>query len=135
MEELQKWIEMTKVYPPAEIFYQSNKQKQERRCQEICDELFTFEPTNANHPASKMRLMWQLWRDFEVLLKLGHRDMNRFEVVTANLAFTQAAANAIRVMEDVYKKDNQLWQHYKQFQKTPQQLRDLADKAIILEGI
>lgn len=100
MKELKDWVEFTKKYPPAEIFYQQSKEKQEKRCQEACSRLFSLNADSVNHPAAKMRAMWACWREFEVLIKLGHRDMNRIVVVTSGLAFTQAAANAIKEMED-----------------------------------
>ncbi|URC22346.1 hypothetical protein CHUUTOTORO_02610 [Serratia phage vB_SmaM-ChuuTotoro] len=130
MKELKQWVEFTKKYPPAEIFYQSNKQKPERRCQDICEELFTFEPTNSNHPAAKLRLMWQSWRDLEVIIKLGYEQMKRFEVTTASLVFIQSATNAIRVLEDVYKKDNQLWQHYQTGRLSAKDIKELVFKEI-----
>lgn len=118
MIELQNWIEFTKQYPPAEIFFGSNKEKQERRCKTLCEQLFTFEPTDTDHPASVLRKMWSSWRDLEVLMKLGTHEMKP-EVVKAYAdEFIAAAKAAIRELEKVYKPDQLLWNYY-----TPKSMR------------
>lgn len=113
MKELQDWVSFTKQYPPAEIFFQSNKEKQEKRCKAICEQLFTLGPTNSDHPAAKLRAMWASWREFEVILKLGISEMKREEVVVIGAIFKQNAKEAIKLMDEIYKQDQNLWNYYK----------------------
>lgn len=113
MIEIKNWVEFTKQYPPAEIFFGSNKEKQERKCKAQCEVLFTFEPTDSNHPAAKLRKMWSTWRDLEVLLILGIQDM-KSEVVYQHFEdFRSAAKEAIEEMEKAYKPDQAIWNYYK----------------------
>lgn len=130
MKELQDWVEFTKKYPPAEIFFQQNKEKQERRCKQVCETLFTLEPTNIDHPAAKLRLMWQMWREFEVILKLGISDMKREEVVCAAGRFKQTAKDAIKLMEGCYRQEQPLWQYYKTNQMSVTALESYIEKVI-----
>ncbi|URC22601.1 hypothetical protein KASHIRA_00070 [Serratia phage vB_SmaM-Kashira] len=130
MLELKNWVEFTKKYPPAEIFFQQNKEKQEKRCKQLCEILFTLEPTNSEHPAAKLRLMWQWWREFEVLLKLGIDDMKREEVVTTAACFKQTAKDAIRLMEMYYKADQYLWAHYQTGGISIKKMTELVEKEI-----
>lgn len=130
MKELKDWVEFTKKYPPAEIFFQQNKEKQERRCKQLCEILFTLEPTNSEHPAAKLRLMWQLWREFEVLIKMGIEDMKREEVVCTASCFKQAAKDSIRLMELCYKADQYLWQHYQTGAASIKKMTELVEKEI-----
>lgn len=127
MQELQRWVEFTKKYPPAEIFYQSNKEKQERKCKLICEPLFTFEPADKDHPASVLRAMWSAWRDFEVLLILGIDEMKREHVVVTAAIFKQHAKDAIRVMEEIYKPDQALWNYYKTGSMSIKMMTDLVE--------
>lgn len=127
MQELQRWVEFTKKYPPAEIFYQSNKEKQERKCKQVCEPLFTFEPTNQDHPAAVLRRMWSSWRDLEVLLILGISDMQREHVVVTAGIFKQHAKEAIRVMEEIYKPDQALWNYYKIGSMSVKMMTDLVE--------
>lgn len=109
---LKDWVEFTKQYPPAEIFFGSNKEKQERKCKAQCEVLFTFEPTDKDHPASVLRAMWTAFREFEVIVKLGIDEMKREEVVVIAAIFKERAKLAIKVMEATYKPDQALWKHY-----------------------
>ena len=130
MKELQDWVSFTKQYPPAEIFFQSNKEKQERRCKQICEELFTLEPTNSEHPAAKLRDMWARWREFEVILKLGISDMKREEVVVIAAIFKQTAKDVIRQMEKTYKTDQHLWMYYQSRSLSVKKMIELVEAEI-----
>lgn len=130
MKELQDWVSFTKQYPPAEIFFQSNKEKQERRCKQICETLFTLEPTDSNHPAASLRDMWSKWREFEVILKLGISEMKRGEVVLIASMFKQSAQFAIRHMESVYKTDQNLWMHYQKKSLSVKKMIELVEAEI-----
>lgn len=112
MKELQAWVEFTKQYPPSEIFFGSNKEKQEKKCKAQCEVLFTFEPTDNDHPAAVIRAMWSAFRDFEVIVKLGIGEMKREEVVVISAIFKERAKLAIKVMEATYKPDQALWSYY-----------------------
>lgn len=112
LNKLESWVTFTKQYPPAEIFFGSNKERQEKKCKSQCEVLFTFEPTDPEHPAAILRAMWAAFRDFDVIVKLGIDEMKREEVVLISATFKERAKQAIKVMETVYKPDQALWNYY-----------------------
>lgn len=130
MKELQAWVEFTKQYPPAEIFFGSNKEKQERKCKAQCEVLFTFEPTDAEHPASVLRSMWAAFREFEVIVKLGIDEMKREEVVVIAAIFKEKARLAIKVMEATYKPDQALWGYYLTGAMAPKQVINHVEEIV-----
>lgn len=126
MEQLTNWIKHTRTYPPVEIYFQSNKEKQERRAQQICNPLFTLDIESNTAPAALLHNMWASWREFEVLVKLGVEGMRVEYVRSVAYKFIADAEIIIPIMEEIYKQEEKLNAFYKKGSLSHNKVSDLV---------
>lgn len=114
---LEKWINNVSVYPPAEIFFQAPKsqEKKERRCKEICEQLYRFNWENSKNP-NPVGTVREIVREMVVLDKLFEYNPfpPKYENVVKLVAKLQKHAyHLFEVLEDMHKQHPALAEYYK----------------------
>lgn len=116
---LEKWISNVSIYPPGEIFFQAPKsqEKKERRCKEICEQLYRFNWEDSKHP-NPVGTVREIVREMVVLDKLF--EYNAFPAEYMNIVklvakFQKHAYHLYHELEDMHKQHPALAEYYKEW--------------------
>lgn len=114
---IEKWINNVSIYPPAEIFFQAPKsqEKKEKRCKEICEQLYRFNWEGAKYP-NPVGSVRELVREMAVLDKMF--EYNPFSPKYENIVklvakFEVMAYHLYDMLESMHKQHPALSEFYK----------------------
>lgn len=132
MNTIAEFVKNTTKYPVSELFGSidapdSKQKKAEKRCTEICEELYRFDCT----VLSDVRAAY---RELTVVLSISDDKFKikqvRLEEMTGVLAYY--IDKAVSKLDSMYKKDQLLMQYYKPFQVKSKVLKDEL-KAMLIQ--